>query len=274
LERIVGTAGNDIAAIKAKGHNLDQILTYAANAFFTQVFRDGFFHADMHPGNLFILDDGRIAVVDFGIMGRLDYANRVFLAQILRGFLTEDYRLIAKIHADLGIIPPHKSQEQFAMACMAIGKPILGKSLNEISVARLLSQLFHMSETFEMRLQPQLLLLQKTMMLAEGIGRALNPNINMWKMSEPMIMAWYKQNLSKPALVLSRMEQTVHQLQRLPEVLEAFNDALHRVSKGTLELDATTLQALGGNRRRTRILSWVAIVLALVVLILLFEMRM
>jgi ubiquinone biosynthesis protein len=269
LERIVGTAGNDLATIKAKGHNLDQILTYAANAFFVQVFRDGFFHADMHPGNLFILDDGRIAVVDFGIMGRLDYANRVFLAQILRGFLTEDYRLIAKIHADLGIIPPHKSQEQFAMACMAIGKPILGKSLSEISVARLLSQLFHMSETFEMRLQPQLLLLQKTMMLAEGIGRALNPNINMWKMSEPMIMSWYKQNLSKPAQAFSRIEQTVQQLQRLPEVLEAFNDALHRVSEGKLVLDPATLSALGGNRRRTRLMSWVAIVLAMLVLILL-----
>jgi ubiquinone biosynthesis protein len=271
LERINGTAGNDVAAIKAKGHDLDKILTYAANAFFTQVFRDGFFHADMHPGNLFILDDGRIAVVDFGIMGRLDYANRVFLAQILRGFLTEDYRLIAKIHADLGIIPPHKSETQFAMACMAIGKPILGKSLSEISVARLLSQLFHMSETFEMRLQPQLLLLQKTMMLAEGIGRSLNPNINMWKMSEPMIMSWYKQNLSAPALALSRIEQTVQQLQRLPEVLEAFNDALHRVSEGKLVLDAATLSALGGNRRRTRFMSGVATLLAVVVIVLLWR---
>ena len=269
LERIVGTPGNNVAAIKAKGHDLDRILTYAANAFFVQVFRDGFFHADMHPGNLFILDDGRIAVVDFGIMGRLDYANRVFLAQILRGFLTEDYRLIAKVHADLGIIPPHKSPEQFAMACMAIGKPILGKNLNEISVARLLSQLFHMSETFEMRLQPQLLLLQKTMMLAEGIGRSLNPNINMWKMSEPMIMSWYRQNLSKPALVKSQLEHTFSQLQRLPEVLEAFNDALHRVSEGKLQLDPQTLRALSANRRRTRFMSWVALLLALIVLVLL-----
>jgi ubiquinone biosynthesis protein len=273
LERLYGIAGNDLEAIQAAGHDFDAILTHAANAFFVQVFRDGFFHADMHPGNLFILKDGRIGVVDFGIMGRLDYQNRVFLAQILSGFLREDYLLVAKVHADLGIIPPHKSVEQFAMACMAIGKPILGKSLSEISVAKLLSQLFHISEAFEMRLQPQLLLLQKTMMLAEGIGRSLNPSINMWKMSEPMIMAWYHQNLSKPAMALARVEQTMQQLQRLPEVLEAFNNALHRVSEGRLVLDPATLNALGGNRRRTRAVSWIAIALALFVVVMLWNMQ-
>lgn len=259
LERIYGIAGNDVDAIKTKGHDLNQIIAYAADAFFCQVFRDGFFHADMHPGNLFIMDDGRIAVVDFGIMGRLDHKNRVFLAQILSGFLREDYYLIAKVHADFGIIPPDKSVDQFAMACMAIGKPILNKNLNEISVARLLSQLFKVSENFEMRLQPQLLLLQKTMMLAEGIGRSLNPNINMWKMSEPMIMTWYRQNLSKPAVALTRMEDTLQQLQRLPETLESLNNALQKVSEGKLVLDQDTVRILSGNRRKTRMMSLVAI---------------
>ncbi len=266
LERIYGIPGNHIDEIKEKGYDVDTILAYAANAFFCQVFRDGFFHADMHPGNIFIMEDGRIAVVDFGIMGRLDYKNRVFLAQVLSGFLQEDYYSVAKVHADFGIIPPHKSVDHFAMACMAIGKPILGKNLNEISVARLLAQLFKVSETFEMRLQPQLLLLQKTLMLAEGIGRSLNPSINMWEMSKPLIMMWYQQNLSKPAIALTRAEQTVEQLQRLPEVLESFNDALHSVSRGTLQLDTQTLSALGGNRRRTRLMSWLAIGLAALVL--------
>ncbi len=271
LERLHGTAGNDVEAIKAKGHDMNQIISYAADAFFVQVFRDGFFHADMHPGNIFILDDGRIGVVDFGIMGRLDYKNRVFLAQILSGFLREDYYLIAKVHADFGIIPPDKSVDQFAMACMAIGKPILNKNLKDISVARLLAQLFKVSENFEMRLQPQLLLLQKTMMLAEGIGRSLNPNINMWKMSEPLIMTWYKQNLSKPAIALTRAEDTLDQLQRLPETLESLNKALHKVGEGTLMLDAETLSMLGGNRRKTRHLSIIIIILLLITLTVLIK---
>jgi ubiquinone biosynthesis protein len=232
LERINGIAGNNIEAIRAAGHDMDTILAHAANAFFVQVFRDGFFHADMHPGNIFIMADGRIAVVDFGIMGRLDYRNRLFLAEVLAGFLTEDYYRIAKVHADFGIIPPHKSVHHFAMACMAIGKPILHKNLNEISVAKLLSQLFKVSETFEMRLQPQLLLLQKTMMLAEGIGRSLNPNINMWKMSEPLIMSWYHQNLSKPATFLNKAHETLQKLEQLPDVLETFYKALQQVAKG------------------------------------------
>lgn len=259
LERIYGIPGNDIAAVRAAGHDMDAILTAAANAFFVQVFRDGFFHADMHPGNIFIMHDGRIAVVDFGIMGRLDYKNRVFLAQVLSGFLQEDYYMVAKVHAELGIIPPHKSVDQFAMACMAIGKPILGKSISEISVARLLSQLFRVSEAFEMRLQPQLLLLQKTLMLAEGIGRSLNPSLNMWKLSEPMIMAWYRQNLSKPAMAAARAGEVMAQLHRLPEVLESFYDALAQLREGKLVLDPATLEALGGNRKRTRLMSWLAI---------------
>jgi ubiquinone biosynthesis protein len=271
LERIYGTAGNDIKAILAKGHDPNKIIEYAADAFFCQVFRDGFFHADMHPGNIFILDDGRIAVVDFGIMGRLDYKNRVFLAQVLSGFLREDYYLIAKVHADFGIIPPDKSIDEFAMACMAIGKPILNKNLNEISVARLLSQLFKVSETFEMRLQPQLLLLQKTMMLAEGIGRSLNPNINMWKMSEPLIMSWYRQNLSAPAMALTRAQDTLAQLQRLPETLESFNKALNKLGEGKLVLDDTTIKMLGGNRRKTQTMTYVAIGLLSIILYMLIR---
>ncbi len=231
LERIYGIAGNDIAGLKAAGHDFNKILEYAAHAFFCQVFRDGFFHADMHPGNIFIMDDGRIAVVDFGIMGRLDYRNRLFLAQVLAGFLREDYYMVAKVHADFGIIPPHKSVHHFAMACMAVGKPILDKNLDEISVAKLLAQLFKVAETFEMRLQPQLLLLQKTMMLAEGIGRSLNPSINMWKMSEPLIMSWYRNNLTKPAIAWNNLKDSVHQLSKLPEVLQDFHAALKKIAK-------------------------------------------
>ena len=268
LERINGIAGNNIAAIFAAGHDFDKILGYAANAFFCQVFRDGFFHADMHPGNIFIMNDGRIAVVDFGIMGRLDYNNRLFLAQVLAGFLSEDYYMVAKVHADFGIIPPHKSVHHFAMACMAIGKPILDKNLNEISVAKLLSQLFKVAETFEMRLQPQLLLLQKTMMLAEGIGRSLNPSINMWKMSEPMIMSWYRTNLSKPAKAWNNLQNTLHQLEKLPEVLQSFHGALQKIESGEITLNTTSSNIT--KSRNTKLLKIIAIILAVIMLALLY----
>ncbi len=263
LERIYGVPGNDIAGIREKGHDLNQIVQYAANAFFCQVFRDGFFHADMHPGNLFIMDDGRIAVVDFGIMGRLDYKNRVFLAQILSGFLREDYYLIAKVHAEFGIIPAHKSVDQFAMACMAVGKPILNKNLDEISVARLLSQLFRVAETFEMRLQPQLLLLQKTMMLAEGIGRSLNPQINMWKLSEPLIMSWYRQNLSAPAIALAKAQHAKEQFQRLPDMLESIGDIVQNISDGTMKVDIRSADAREGQHMRARLMRRMILLLSI-----------
>lgn len=228
LERIVGTPMNNIAALRAKGFDFDNLIQIAANAFFQQVFRDGFFHADMHPGNLFVLDDGRIAAIDCGIMGRLDLENRIFLAQVLRGFLTEDYETVARVHMRFGVVPPHKSMHEFAQACRAIGKPILDKPLNEISIANLLGQLFKVSETFEMILQPQFLLLQKTMMLTEGIGRALNPNVNMWKLSEPLITQWGMENLTPRALLKHKVKKTIRHLVELPEVMEKFDLALEK----------------------------------------------
>ncbi|MFO1242303.1 MAG: AarF/UbiB family protein, partial [Rickettsiales bacterium] len=228
LERINGTPMNDILALRKKGFDFDALIKIAANAFFQQVFRDGFFHADMHPGNLFVLDDGRIAAIDCGIMGRLDLENRIFLAQVLQGFLTEDYETVARVHVRFGIVPPHKSIKEFAQACRAIGKPILDKPLNEISIANLLGQLFKVSKTFEMVLQPQFLLLQKTMMLTEGIGRALNPNINMWKLSEPLITEWGHENLTPRALLKHKVKKTIRHLVELPEVMEKFDLALEK----------------------------------------------
>src|SRR5581483_3285320 len=170
-ERIAGVRIDDREAILAAGHRIEDVLKKAANAFFNQVFRDGFFHADQHPGNMFVAADGAIAVVDFGIMGRLDRDTRYFLADMLLGFLSGDYRRVAEVHLAAGYIPKGSSVDAFTQACRSIGEPILGRPLHEISLARLLAQLFRVTEQFEMETQPQLLLLQKTMVLAEGIGR-------------------------------------------------------------------------------------------------------
>ena len=182
LERISGIRIDDKPALLAAGHSIEDLLRKAAAAFFNQVFRDGFFHADLHPGNMFVDADGAIAVVDFGIMGRLDRDTRFYLADMLLGFLAGDYRRVAEVHFAAGYVPSQRSIDAFTQACRSIGEPILGRPLQEISVARLLAQLFEITEQFEMETQPQLLLLQKTMVVIEGVGRRLDPEINIWSL--------------------------------------------------------------------------------------------
>ena len=185
-----GIAFSNIEAIRASGFDQNIILEKAAKSLFAQVFKDGFFHADLHPGNLFLAKDGNLVAVDFGIMGRLDISSRIYIAGILRGFLNEDYASVADIHFDAGYIPRTKSREAFIQVCMATARPIIGKPLNEISIGKLLGQMFSVAIEFEMEVQPQLLLMQKTMMVAEGVGRMLNPNLNMWELATPLIEEW------------------------------------------------------------------------------------
>ena len=200
----------------------------AARAFFTQVFRDGFFHADMHPGNLFVLPDGRLAPVDFGIMGRINHADQLTLAQILWGFMQGDYDLVAKLHREAGWIPPHVSLPLFAQACRAAGAPIMGKALNEISVGKLFGQLIAIAQMFEMEAQPHLFLLQKTMVTAEGVGRLLNPDVNMWQVSEPLIKAWAEENLSPRARAKTFVRELRQVLADTPRMLLALKSLVEQ----------------------------------------------
>ena len=165
----------------------------AAEAFFYQVFRDGFFHADMHGGNAFVDRQGRIVPVDFGIMGRIDADTRGYLAELLVAFLRRDYRAVAEVQFRAGYVPADQSLEMFAQACRSIGEPIFGKPSHEISIARLLAHLLRVTEQFEMTVQPQLLLLQKTMLMAEGMGTRLNPHVNIWELARPLIEEWMRE---------------------------------------------------------------------------------
>lgn len=227
-ERIRGISAGDIEGLKAANIDLTATMEKAGKAFFNQVFRDGFFHADMHPGNLFVLPDGRLAPVDFGIMGRIDHENQLLLAQILWAFFRSDYREVAKLHHDAGWIPAHVSVEHFAQAVRAVGTPIMGKAMNEISVGRLLGQLISIAQTFEMEAQPHLLLLQKTMMTAEGVGRGLNPSINMWQLTEPLIRDWAKQNLSARAQAKATLRELAGALRDAPRVLRQIKQLVER----------------------------------------------
>ncbi|MFH1806049.1 MAG: 2-polyprenylphenol 6-hydroxylase [Pseudomonadota bacterium] len=267
MERVHGVRIDNVEALDAMGINRTELLARAAAAFFQQVFRDGFFHADMHPGNLFVDENGLVSVVDFGIMGRVDRQTRLYLAEMLLGFLTRDYRRVAEVHFEAGYVPRDQSVENFQQACRSIGEPILGKPLADISVGRLLGQLFQVTETFGMETQPQLLLLQKTMIVAEGLSRILSPNENMWELSRPLIEDWMRDNLGPEARIADVTRQAGTMLRRLPHVLEAAERVSGVMTDQGLKLHPETVAAMRGrsaNRRggvsKNAMLLWVAIV--------------
>jgi ubiquinone biosynthesis protein len=250
LERINGIHIDDRAAMLAAGHRIEDVLGKAAAAFFNQVFRDGFFHADLHPGNMFVGTDGAIVVVDFGIMGRLDRATRFFLADMLIGFLSGDYRRVAEVHFAAGYVPPRRSVDAFTQACRSIGEPILGRPLQEISIARLLAQLFEITEQFEMETQPQLLLLQKTMVVIEGVGRRLDPEINIWTLARPLIEGWMRDNRGPEASARLGLETLVDLAERVPRLVRSLETLVTDWSRQGVILHAETLAVQAAHRAR------------------------
>lgn len=195
LEWIEGIPVAEKEALEAAGHDVEALGLVILRTFLRHAMRDGFFHADMHPGNLFVEKDGTVAAVDFGIMGRLGPIERKFLAEILHGLITRDFRRAAAVHFEAGYVPPHHSIETFAQAMRAIGEPIHGRTAGEISMADLLGQLFAYTELFDMETRPELILLQKSMVIVEGVARSLDPNLNMWTAAEPVAREWVEQNL-------------------------------------------------------------------------------
>src|SRR5262250_1505084 len=195
LEWIDATPLSDRERLAAKGFDLKHLARALLQTFLRHALRDGFFHADMHPGNLFVDDAGYLIAVDFGIMGRLSPNERRFLAEILYGFITRDYRRTAEVHFEAGYVPPCHSVESFAQAIRAIGEPIHNRTAEDISMARLLTLLFEVTALFDMRTRPELLLLQKTMVVVEGVARSLDPRLDMWITAEPVAREWIARNL-------------------------------------------------------------------------------
>jgi ubiquinone biosynthesis protein len=257
LERVNGVKVDEVDRIRAAGFDPDDVLAKASAAFFNQVFRDGFFHADLHPGNLFVDGRGDIVAVDFGIMGRLDRPTRTYLADMLLGFLNGDYRRVAEVHFDAGYVPAHQSLDTFTQACRAIGEPLMNKPLHEISLGRLLAQLFAVTEQFEMETQPQLLLLQKSMLTAEGVGRALNPRVNMWELTRPLIEDWMRENRGPEARIADDLETAVRVLRDLPSALRQAERLTRMLTEAGLKAHPATLNEFvtryGAKRRR---LTW------------------
>ena len=247
-ERIHGIPIGDREALIAAGHDLRDLVGKSAAAFFAMVFRDGFFHADLHPGNLFVAEDGAIVAVDFGIMGRIDRKHRYYLADMLLGFLTGNYRQVAQVHFDAGFVPATESVEAFTQACRSIGEPLLERPLEQISVAKLLSQLFQVTRQFKMETQPQLLMLQKTMVLAEGLGRQLDPTVNMWELARPLIEDWMRRHRSGPARAAQTVGDLLGALDRLPILLGDLERTLGQLAHGGLPLHPDAIRGLVGPR--------------------------
>ncbi|MBK1664981.1 2-polyprenylphenol 6-hydroxylase [Rhodospirillum rubrum] len=247
-ERVRGLRIDEPDKLIAAGLDPRVLVGNAANAFFNMVFRDGFFHADLHPGNMFVDAEGVLVAVDFGIMGRIDRQTRRYLGEMLLGFLTGNYRRAAEVHFEAGWVPADKSVEGFTQACRSIAEPIMGRALNEISVARLLGQLFQVTETFDMQAQPQLLLLQKSMLVTEGVGRTLAPDVNMWELSRPLIESWMADNLGPQARLMDGMKTLSDSVGRLPRLLESAENLLGGMDKGGFRLHPETVKALRGNR--------------------------
>jgi ubiquinone biosynthesis protein len=256
--RIDGISIDEVEMLVEAGLDPRDIIEKSAGIFFYQVFRDGFFHADMHPGNMFVGRDGALMPVDFGIMGRLDRKTRNYLADMLLAFLQRDYRRVADVHFQAGYVPGHKSRDAFTQACRSIGEPILDLPMDQISLARLLAQLFQVTEQFEMETQPQLLLLQKTMLVAEGVSRKLDPTVNMWVLAQPLIEEWMVENRGPSARVRDITETALTQLERLPVLLDRIDMAGKMIEEGGMRLHPETEASL---RRRDNSL-WPAAVVA------------
>jgi len=237
MEWIDGVKLSDTEALLAAGHDLQDLARRLMQAFLRQALRDGFFHADMHQGNFFVEADGSIVAVDFGIMGRLGRAERRFLAEILLGFIERDYRRVAQVHFDAGYVPPNHAVEDFAQALRAIGEPIHGQSARDISMGRLLTLLFEVTEIFDMQTRPELLLLQKTMVVVEGVSRSLDPEFDMWSASEPVVREWIERNLGpvgqieNAAIGLSAFARLASDLPRLAERAERLAGSLDGMSE-------------------------------------------
>lgn len=233
LDWIDGLPLSDIPAVTAAGHDLKTIARTIIQSFLRQALRDGFFHADMHQGNLFVDSTGRLAAVDFGIVGRLGQKERRFLAEILYGFITKDYARVARVHFEAGYVPGHHSVEEFTQAIRAVGEPIHSRRADQISMAKLLTLLFEITALFDMRTRPELLLLQKTMVVVEGVARKFDPQLDMWSTAEPVVRAWIEENLGPAGKMRDAgdtMSAALGALARLPQVVDHFDALLTRPS--------------------------------------------
>jgi len=272
LDKVNGTSIRENELLKKTGIDLKILSENLIQHFLKQAVRDGFFHGDMHQGNLFVDSKGNIIPVDFGIMGRLDRNNRKYLAEILYGFIQRDYTKVAEVHFEAGLVPRNASKEEFAQALRSVGEPIFGQSIKDISGGNLLAQLFEITEKFNMPTQTPLLLLQKTMVTVEGVARKLYPETNIWEISRPVLEDWIKSVKSPKATmdtVINTSSEVLKRIPDFPNFMDKANYALQLLAEGKLNLSFKNNSGLEiekiklKNLRNNIIISFLGIVIAL-----------
>jgi ubiquinone biosynthesis protein len=280
MEWIDGIALNDHVRLAQAEIDLPDLGRKVIQSFLRHALRDGFFHADMHPGNLFLDEAGRLVAVDFGIMGRLGLKERRFLAEILLGFITRNYRRVAEVHFEAGYVPAHHSVENFAQALRAIGEPIHNRTAEEISMARLLTLLLEVTALFDMRTRPELILLQKTMVVVEGVARAFDPKLDIWKIADPVVREWIEHNLGPIGRIQGAMSgagELARHLTGLPMIAGraiAVLEQLETMTRDGITLSPETIAAMArteGRKNRWRTVAlWV---IAVIFIGILFAIR-
>ena len=247
LDWVDGISIRETQELKNKDFNTEKIAEDIIQNFLRHAVRDGFFHADMHQGNIFIDNDGQIVPIDFGIMGRLDKMSKRFLAEILFGFIQRDYRKVAEVHLIAGLVPKEVPIDDLAQALRSIGEPIFGQAVKDISGGKLLKQLFDVTEKFNMQTQPQLLMLQKTMVVVEGVARKLNPNTNIWTTSKPVLESWLRETkdpMTKLNETLQNTSEVIKRLPEFPEIMDKANQALTYLASGQIPQNSNSYTAL------------------------------
>jgi len=270
LDQVDGFSIRETENLKSLNINVSKLSKDIIQHFLKHAIRDGFFHGDMHQGNLFVNKSGDIVPVDFGIMGRLDKNNKKYLAEILYGFITRDYKKVAEVHFVAGLVPKHVSKDDFAQALRSIGEPIFGQAVRNISGSKLLSQLFEVTEKFNMQTQIQLLLLQKTMVVVEGVARKLDPETNIWEISKPVLEKWikeFKNPINKVEEIMLNTSEALKKLPDLPIIMDKANDVMTLIAEGKFNPNSLAYRSLREEELKLELMRNKAIVGVLVLVI-------
>lgn len=260
MERIYGIPVSDLEALEANGTDMKMLAERGVQVFFTQVFRDSFFHADMHPGNIFVSystpENPQYIGIDCGIVGSLSKDDKRYLAENFIAFFNRDYRKVAELHVDSGWVPPDTNVEDFEFAIRTVCEPIFEKPLSEISFGHVLLNLFNTARRFNMEVQPQLVLLQKTLLYIEGLGRQLYPQLDLWTTAKPFLESWMRDQVGIPALVRTMKEKAPYWIEKLPELPELFYDSLrqHKELQNSIDKLSVEINTRQGKQNQSRYL--------------------
>ena len=267
MERMHGTPISQVAALREQGVDIPRLARAGVEIFFTQVFRDGYFHADMHPGNILVTPDGRYVALDFGIMGTLTEVDKNYLARNFLAFFRRDYRRVAETHIESGWAPRETRVDEFEAAIRAVCEPIFAKPFSEISFGRVLLRLFQTSRRFNIEVQPQLVLLQKTLLNIEGLGRDLDPDLDLWVTAKPHLERWMAEQVGWRGFFDRIRQEAPYWSAMLPQLPRLLHQALLRQSQATTDEALAALAREG--QRRNRLLAWIAILLGIITVVLL-----